>query len=118
VRDLKKRGAMLGLAAAAVLAFPAVSSGAATTVKATDNKTWSRPSVSVAKGGKVVWKNPTNTSHNVVAYKGAWSKSSSLGAGSKTSYKFTKRGTFKYRCTLHSELEDGKCDGMCGKVSV
>ena len=101
----------VGMAAAPTLA-------ASTTVKATGNDTWSPSSKTVSKGTKVVWKNPSDDDHNVVSYKGSWSKSSSLAEGGSTSYAFRKGGTFKYRCSLHSSLNDGKCEGMCGKVVV
>lgn len=92
--------------------------GAAARVKATDNDSWSPTRKAVAKGTKVVWKNPSGDDHNVVSYKGAWSKSSSLPEGGSTSYKFRKKGTFKYRCSIHSKMEGTKCDGMCGKIVV
>jgi plastocyanin len=104
--------------AALVAGSPAPAIGGAATVKATGNETWSPKTKSVARGTKVVWKNPTGDGHNVVSYKGNWSKSASLPEGGKTSYKFKNSGTYSYRCTIHSDLEGGKCDGMCGKVKV
>lgn len=100
------------------LAAPAPVFGGAAAVKATDNDSWSPASKSVGKGTKVVWKNPSGDDHNVVSYSGAWSKSSSLPEGGKTSFKFGKKGTFKYRCSIHSKMEGAKCDGMCGKIVV
>ena len=97
---------------------PAAGAAAAATVKATGNKSWSPKTKSVSRGTKVVWKNPSSDSHNLVAYRGGWSKSSSLPEGGKTSYKFNKSGTYRYRCTIHSDLDGSKCDGMCGKVKV
>jgi plastocyanin len=83
-----------------------------------DNDSWSPKKKSVPAGTKVVWKNTSGDDHNLVAYKGAWSKSSSLPEGGKTSYKFAKKGKYKFRCTIHSEMEGTKCDGMCGTVVV
>lgn len=83
---------------------------AASTIKATDNKTWSPQTKTVSKGTKVVWKNNTGRLHNVVSTSSNWSKSSSLPSGGSTSHTFKKSGTYKYRCTLHS--------GMTGKVVV
>lgn len=87
-------------------------------VKATGSDRWNPAAKTVAKGSKVVWKNPTDDDHNVKAYQGPWSKASSLPEGGSTSFKFRKAGTHKYRCTLHSSLKDGKCEGMCGKIVV
>ena len=111
--------AVTALAAAASVAgsqAPAV--GASVRVKATRNETWSPKTKSVARGTKVVWKNPSSDSHNLVAYKGGWSKSASLAEGGKTSYRFRKSGKYSYRCTIHSDFDGNRCDGMCGKVKV
>ncbi|MGH2755490.1 MAG: cupredoxin domain-containing protein [Actinomycetota bacterium] len=119
-----RRSRTLGLAAVAaagalvVASAPAPVSGATTRVRATDNRSWSPKTKRVVKGTRVVWRNSTGQSHNVVSYRGRWNKSSSLPDGSKTSFKFRKRGNFRYRCTIHSRLDDGKCEGMCGKVKV
>ena len=104
------------MAAAGMVAASAPSLGATTTVKATGSDAWSPVSKTVAAGTKVVWKNPTDDDHNVTAYKGRWSKKSALGEGASTSFTFRRAGTYKYRCTLHSKLSDGKCQGMCGKI--
>ena len=119
-----RKGRRLGVAAATlatavlVTSAPAPVMGAASRVRATGNRSWSPRTKSVAQGTKVVWKNSSGESHNVVSYRGGWSKSSSLPNGSKTSYKFTNSGKYSYRCTIHSRLDDGKCEGMCGKVKV
>jgi plastocyanin len=111
-------GATAAIAVLGQTAAPAPVLGAGATVKATDNDSWSPKKKSVPAGTKVVWKNTSGDDHNLVAYKGAWSKSSSLPEGGKTSYKFAKKGKYKFRCTIHSEMEGTKCDGMCGTVVV
>ena len=74
----------------------------------------------IQKGDRIVWKNPTGTTHTVTAYSGPWSKNTSVPAGERTSKKFRKRGTYKYRCTIpgHSSLSGGQCNGMCGEIHV
>ena len=74
----------------------------------------------VNKGDRIVWKNPTSATHTVTAYKGQWSKNSSVPSGEKTSFRFRNKGTYKYRCTTpgHSSLSDGNCSGMCGEIHV
>ncbi len=106
------------MAVAGVVAASAPSLGGTTTVRATGSDTWNPASKTVATGTKVVWKNPTDDDHNVAAYRGSWSKKSALGEGASTSFKFGRAGTYNYRCTLHSKLSDGKCQGMCGKIVV
>ena len=114
---MARRFVALAMAGTSLFVFAGPSMGAATTVKATD-RSYSPGSKSVSKGTKVVWKNADDERHNVTSYKGAWSKNSDLPEGSKTAFTFRKKGTYKYRCTLHSKLDDGQCEGMCGSVSV
>ena len=93
--------ATIGLAAAVVPA----QAGSSKTV-AVKNNAFSPTSVAIAKGGKVTWKwTQGGVPHNVTPASG--------GAGSKTSSKkgytftktFTKAGTFKYVCTIHSSMK-------------
>lgn len=74
----------------------------------------------ITKGDKVVWKNPTGAAHTVTAYAGSWSKNSNVPSGGQTSFKFTRKGSFKYRCITqgHSSLSGGECKGMCGEIHV
>ena len=109
--------AVLVVAFAGLLAIPGTSSGAGKTVNATDSRTWSPSSVSIGKGGKVTWRNNSDDDHNLVAY-GGWKMSQTLNEGQSASKRFTKAGTYAYRCTLHSELDGKRCTGMCGKVRV
>ncbi|HEX2294841.1 MAG TPA: plastocyanin/azurin family copper-binding protein, partial [Actinomycetota bacterium] len=78
---------------------------------------WNKDFVSVNKGDKVVWRNPTNRKHTVTFYQGA-SKDTTIGPDERTSKKFTSTGAKYYRCKLHSTLSDGDCNGMCGHVHV
>lgn len=114
----KRRMVVATLAAGAVFALPATSQGATFTVRATSSRTWKPAILTVGKGSRVVWKNPTSTRHNVVSYSRNWSKSSALNPGTSTSFTFRRTGRYKYRCTFHSSLRDGRCEGMCGKVVV
>ena len=93
--------ATLGVAVAVVPA----QAGSSKTV-AVKNNAFSPASVKIAKGGKVTWKwTQGGVPHNVTPASG--------GAGSKTSSKkgytfaktFTKAGTFKYVCTIHSSMK-------------
>lgn len=110
---------VLALAAALSLTLlMAPSQAARTRIKATDSRTWSPDFKHVLPGTKVIWKNPTSVQHTVTAYGGGWSKNTTLAAGTRTSKVFRNEGTFRYRCSIHSTLVNGECDGMCGVVHV
>lgn len=115
----------LAVLATLVLA-PGVSSGATYRVRATGSSPttfrWDPDFRHITKGNRIKWTNPTNASHRVVAYKGRWSKNTTIAPGETTAKRFRRAGTYKYRCTLpgHSTLSaDGtSCTGMCGTVHV
>jgi plastocyanin len=108
------------VAVGAALGFAAPSLGDTTRIRAIrdgDRYLWNKDFVTVSKGDRVVWKNPTGVNHTVTFYRGA-SKDTTIGEGERTSKKFRKRGPYYYRCKLHSQLDDGECSGMCGHVHV
>jgi plastocyanin len=112
----------LPVVAAVVLALSSsLPAQAATVVKAgagTTCTSFKPAKVSIAKGTKVVWKDVCR-SHTVTSYSKNWSKDTTLSSvGQTTSFRFLKKGTFKYRCRFHSSLVNGVCSGMCGKVVV
>src|SRR5690349_857048 len=65
----------------------------------------------VAVGTTVTW---TNTSdqvpHNVTSSTSSWKFTKDLGPSASVSYTFKKKGTFKYKCTIHP--------GMTGTIVV
>ena len=74
----------------------------------------------IFKRDRIVWRNPTGVSHTVTAYRGRWSKNTTIGPGERTAKRFRRVGRYKFRCTIpgHSSLQDGRCSGMCGTVRV
>ncbi len=116
----------MALAAAAGLltAVPAASLGDTVGVRAAGSVgtwRWDPDFRHITKGDRVRWRNPTNVTHRVVAYRGRWSKSTSIAPGESTSKRFRRAGSYLYRCTVtgHSRLSsDGTCSGMCGEVHV
>jgi len=78
---------------------------------------WRPKITSISAGTKVTWK-AVSGSHTVTAYKGAWSKNTSLPQGSSTSFTFSKAGTYKFYCKIHGSVTNGVCSGMCGKIVV
>jgi plastocyanin len=113
-----RRIVVIAVAALGLFAVSAPTMAARTRIKATDDRTWSPDFKHVVPGTKVIWKNGTNLTHTVTAYGGGWSKNSTVTAGTKTSKKFRKEGTFRYRCTIHSTVTNGDCNGMCGTIHV
>jgi plastocyanin len=97
-------------AAAAVAAIGAgvavgpAQAGASKTV-AVKNNAFSPTSVSIHKGDKVTWKwTQGGVPHNVTPASGSGSKTSSK-KGFTFSKTFSKKGTFKYVCTIHSNMK-------------
>lgn len=79
---------------------------------------WRPRSISIPVGSKIVWK-MVEGSHNVKAISNHWNKdTNNLPAGTRTSFTFNRRGTYRYRCELHSTFLNGDCNGMCGRVVV
>ena len=111
----------LTLAVSGLVLTPGTSIGETSKVKAAGSAgsyTWKPAKRKIAAGDKVVWKNPTSADHTVTAYGGNWENDDRLNPGDKLRIKFGSKGTYLYRCKLHSTLSDGVCNGMCGKVKV
>lgn len=91
--------------AGAVLAVAAPALGAGATVRVADN-VFRSSSVTIRKGQTVTWRWVGKNPHNV--------KFSSFGSKVQVSgtfrHRFTRRGTFRYVCSIHP--------GMRGKVVV
>jgi plastocyanin len=89
--------------AAAVAVVPA-QAGSTKTVSVKNNS-FSPASVSIKKGGKVTWKwTEGRVPHNVTPASGAGSATSSK-KGFTFTKTFSKAGTFKYHCTIHSSMK-------------
>jgi plastocyanin len=86
-------------------------------VRATSDAVFRPRRVSVSVGERVVWRS-TGGTHTVTAYRGDWSKDSTISEGERTSFTFDDAGRYRYRCRIHSTLSDGRCSGMCGVVIV
>jgi plastocyanin len=42
----------------------------------------------------------------------------SLPVGTSVTRTFNRRGTFRYYCTIHGNVVNGVCSGMCGRIVV
>jgi len=102
---LRKLAAAVAVASigAAVAVGPA-QAGSTKTVSVKNNA-FSPTSVSIHKGDKVTWKwTQGGVPHNVTPASGSGSKTSSK-KGFTFSKTFSKKGTFKYHCTIHSNMK-------------
>jgi plastocyanin len=86
-------------------------------VKARSNDTWRKVHTYIEKGDRVKWSNPDTEMHDVTFYRGS-TFTTQLQPGDTARKKFRKKGTSLYRCTVHSGIVDGKCEGMCAFVHV
>lgn len=78
---------------------------------------WSPSTVRISTGDSIRWKAVSNV-HTVTAYGGNWHLNENLSVGSPVTFRFTRAGTYRFRCRFHSTLANGRCSGMCGKVVV
>ena len=99
---------------------PGLSFGVTTRVKARDNNTWGPAHKYIGRGDRVKWTNPSPRRHTIKSYNAGtdWGFSKRLPRRQARFKRFTRRGTYLYRCKIHSTLNNGDCDGMCGIVHV
>jgi plastocyanin len=104
---------------AMVLLFTMSGTGLAKTytVKATSSDKWKKVHTYIGSGDKVTWKNPDSEMHDLTSYNGKWANET-LNPGDSFRKKFSKKKTYFYRCTIHSGIVGGKCQGMCGFIHV
>jgi plastocyanin len=81
---------------------------------------WQPAQRHIGKGDRVVWKNPTSSTHTVTAYSGNWSMNGTLPSGETLKHVFKRKGVYLYRCMQpgHSSIVNGECQGMCGEIHV
>jgi plastocyanin len=113
------RGLIVISAAGALMLGP-VAQADSFRVKTTNNRRWNPDFRHINPGDRIVWKNPARHDkvHNIKAYGNNWNKFETLSPGEATRKRFHNTGTYKYRCTLHSNRNDGNCNGMCGIIHV
>jgi plastocyanin len=112
-----RRAVVVGLLSAVLVVAELVPAAASSPlIKGLENR-WSPASVTVSRGGTVRWKG-AKLLHNVYSYGSNWSLAVQLPEGTVVKHRFARRGTFRFRCTLHSTLVSGVCSGMCGTVRV
>jgi plastocyanin len=78
---------------------------------------WTPARVVVDRGTTVRWKAVGGT-HHLRAFGGNWTFDRALPAGTTVRRRFGKTGTFRFYCTIHATISQGRCTGMCGRVRV
>jgi len=116
-RGSVKRLKFLRPAIALVTVFAMAPAANSAVVVKGSGTSWRPRTTTINTGVKVVWK-AVSGSHTVTAYKGAWSKNTSIPQGSSTSFTFNRAGTYKFYCRIHGSVTNGVCSGMCGKIVV
>jgi plastocyanin len=110
---------VLALSASAGASVPG--KGTTTIIRAVGNyyssPHWSPRLTRVAHGTTIEWLAVTND-HHIVAYGGNWMYNQPLPNGASVHRRFATSGTFLFRCSIHSTLANGVCQGMCGKIIV
>ena len=100
--------------------IPTVSLAETFRVRATDGNNWRPEHSYIGRGDTVKWSNPSPRRHNIRSMNTAknWSYFRRLPRNQSRSKRFTERGEYHYRCTIHSTVNNGDCDGMCGRIHV
>ena len=102
---MRRTFAAVATATALGLAVAPAHAGTTKTVSVKNNS-FSPSSVSIKKGGKVSWKwTQGGVSHNVTPAAGGAGSRTTSQKGFTFSKKFSKAGTFRYVCTLHSSMK-------------
>jgi plastocyanin len=99
--------ALMAVAAsiAATAAVVPAQAGSSKTV-AVKNNAFSPGTVKIRRGDKVVWKwTQGGVAHNVTPASGAAGSKTTSKKGFTFSKTFSKAGTFKYVCTIHSSMK-------------
>lgn len=78
---------------------------------------WSPQTRSIVPGTTIQWRAVDGT-HNVRSRGANWSYSRNLPNGASVARTFNRRGTFRYYCTIHGNVSNGVCSGMCGRIVV
>jgi plastocyanin len=78
---------------------------------------WSPAVKSINRGVIVRWRS-VEGSHTVKSRGTNWSYFRNVPVGTSVARTFTRRGTFRYYCTIHGSVVNGVCSGMCGRIVV
>ncbi|HEX4942533.1 MAG TPA: hypothetical protein VFW51_08355 [Actinomycetota bacterium] len=78
---------------------------------------WSPKVRDVARTTTVRWR-AVDGNHNVKSRSPNWNYFRSIPNGTSVTRTFNRRGTFRFYCTIHGDVANGVCSGMCGSIVV
>jgi plastocyanin len=121
---MRRRGRafVLVLAIAGLLPMAAPGTAQAVTVRVrgiygTSGFVWSPKAKAIVKGTTVRWR-AVEGSHTVKSRGANWSYFRNVPLGYSVTRTFRRAGVFKYYCTIHGQVMNGVCSGMCGRIVV
>jgi plastocyanin len=117
MRGTRKGIATLALAVGLTLGTSGIADAVTVGVRGISPNVWSPKVRRIAPGAIVRWF-AVNRGHNVRSRGANWSYFRRLPRGTSVARRFNRRGTFRFRCTIHSRLTPGVCHGMCGSIVV
>ena len=118
--DRRRKGiAVLAMAVGLTLGTSGIADAVTVGVRGVFNGryVWSPTTRTIAPGTIVRWR-AVNGSHTLRSWGTNWSFSRSLPSGTSVARTFNRRGTFRYFCTIHGNVSNGVCTGMCGRIIV
>jgi plastocyanin len=89
---------------AAALSAALASSTSADTHVTIENYAFKAPTVTIAAGSAVIWKNTDDDPHTVTADDGSFD-SKGMAQGDTFKHVFTKPGTYPYHCSAHPYMK-------------
>ena len=119
-RRIAKRIPLMALTALLVVVGSGSAFGGALERVLVDGNRWDRKHEYINPGDRFRWVNNSDRFHNIRSTNIAqnWDYQRNLPAGERVTRRFNNDGTFIYRCTIHSQIVSGACQGMCGFVHV
>ena len=117
MRGTRKGIATVALAVGLTLGTSGVADAVTVGVRGISPNVWNPKVRRIAPGTIVRWF-AVNRGHNVTSRGANWSYVRNLPRGTSVARRFGRRGTFRFRCTIHSHLVPGACHGMCGSIIV
>lgn len=85
---------------------------------------WSPAEVTISKGERVTWINPTSATHHITSWDGRWDVAEHLDTDATVTLRFKKPGVYRYWCDVSTHADivhagtERICVGMCGVITV
>ena len=111
---------VLAMSLATIFGTAGIADAVAVGVRGVFNGTryvWKPKVREIARTTTVRWR-AVDGNHNVKSRSANWNYFQSIPAGTSVKRTFNSRGTFRYYCTIHGDVVNGDCSGMCGSIVV